>query len=150
MRQRFARSIGAELVLMLVVVGVTAALVAEPPAKAQAAGSGGLVVREGELGPYGYTLTVDPAQTGSNTTHVYLLDSTGQLAEVDEISLSATLSEQAVGPLELAISPAGPGHATGVVRVPLPGEWSFRLDVREGEFDEWSTDIDVPIEGESS
>ena len=75
-----------------------------------------LVVREGQIGPYGYTLTVDPARAGSNTTHVYLLDSTGGLAEVDEISLSATLPEQDVGPLEFAISPAGPGHATGVVR----------------------------------
>ena len=149
-RRRFSRSVAVELVVMLVIVGVTTALVAEPPAKAQAADSGGLVVREGDIGPYGYTLTVDPAQAGPNTTHVYLLDSTGQLAEVDEISLSATLPEQDVGPLELAISPAGPGHATGVVRVPLPGEWSFQLDVREGEFDEWSTDIDVPLERESS
>ncbi len=135
---------------MLVIVGVTAALVAEPRRRRRPPLGRASWCARGQIGPYGYTLTVDPARAGSNTTHVYLLDSTGGLAEVDEISLSATLPEQDVGPLELAISPAGPGHATGVVRVPLPGDWSFQLDVREGEFDEWSTDINVPIERESS
>jgi hypothetical protein len=30
-------------------------------------------------------------------------------------------------------------------QLPLAGDWQLRLDVREGEFDEWSTTIDVPI-----
>jgi hypothetical protein len=29
--------------------------------------------------------------------------------------------------------------------LPLAGEWRLRLDVREGEFDEWSTSVQIPI-----
>ena len=106
MRRGFARSIGAELVLMLVVVGVTAALVG-------AAGKGA-GRRLGRVGGSRSRARPVPrlhahGRSGADrfdTTHVYLLDATGQLAEVDEnSSLSATLPEQAIGPLELAISP---------------------------------------------
>ena len=74
-RRAFARVVGLELALLLIVVGVTTALVAEPPAKAQAAASSGPVSREGKIGPYTYEVTVDPARTGANAVHVYLLDS---------------------------------------------------------------------------
>jgi copper transport protein len=143
-RRAFARAVTAELAILLVVVGVTTALVAEPPAKARAAGAG-LVSREGKVGPYDYTLIVDPARVGSNAVHVYLLDSTGQLADVDEITLAGTLPAVNVGPLEFDLSPAGPGHATGVAQLPLPGDWQVDLHARKGDFDEWSTVIDVPI-----
>jgi copper transport protein len=144
-RRAFARAVTSELLILLTVVGVTAALVAEPPAKAQAAGASGPVSREGRVGPYDYTLTVDPARVGSNAVHVYLLDSSGQLAAVDELTLAGTLPAVDVGPLELELSPAGPGHATGVAQLPLPGDWQLDLHARMGEFDEWSTVIDVPI-----
>jgi hypothetical protein len=77
--------------------------------------------------------------------HVYLLDRKGQLAHADEFALSATLPEVDVGPLEFRTSPAGHGHATAVATLPLPGTWSLQLDVRKGEFDEWSAVMDLPI-----
>jgi copper transport protein len=144
-RHRFARSVGLELALMVVVVGVTAALVAEPPAKAQR-GAQSSVTREGEIGPYRFTLTVDPARQGTNEIHLYLLDSSGGLVPVDEIALSATLPSLDVGPLPLETTPAGPGHVVvTAAELPLAGEWRLRLDVREGEFDEWSTSVQTPI-----
>jgi copper transport protein len=149
-RRAFARVVGLELALLLVVVGVTTALVAEPPAKAQAAASSGPVSREGKIGPYTYEVTVDPARTGANAVHVYLLDRTGQLAHADEVGLSATLPDVDVGPLEFRTSPAGHGHATAVAVLPLPGTWSLELDVRKGEFDEWSAVMDLPIGKDTS
>ena len=144
-KRAFARTVGVELALLLVVVGVTTALVAEPPAKAQAGEVSGPVSREGEIGPYTYTLTVDPAQTGPNAVHLFLLDRNGQLARVDEVAMSATLPEVDVGPLELDTSPGGPGHAIAVAKLPLPGDWRLQLDVRKGDFDQWSASIDLPI-----
>ena len=132
--------------MLVVVVGVTAVLVAEPPAKAQLAVAGDIVSRDGTVGPYRFTLTVDPARIGSNQIHVYLLDSTGSLAPVDEIAVSATLPSVDVGPLRFEATPAGPGH--GIVtaaELPLAGDWQLQLDVRKGEFDQWSTTIDIPI-----
>jgi copper transport protein len=59
--------------------------------------------------------------------------------------LSATLPDLDVGPLELELRPAGPGHATGTAELPLPGDWKLQLDARKGEFDQWSTVLDIPI-----
>ena len=144
-RRSFARAVGLELALLLVVVGVTTALVWLPPGKAQSVASSGPVSREGKIGPYTYEVTVDPARTGPNAVHVYLLDRKGQLAHADEMALSATLPEIDVGPLEFRTSAAGHGHATAVATLPLPGTWSLKLDVRKGDFDEWSAVMDLPI-----
>jgi copper transport protein len=143
-RRRFATAVAVELSLMVAVVGVTAALVAEPPAKAAVAG--GLVSREGKVGPYDYSLTVDPARAGSNEVHLYLLDSTGQPATVDEITVSARLPAANIGPLRMETTTAGPGHAVvTAAELPLAGTWRLELSVRHGEFDSWSTSIDITI-----
>jgi copper transport protein len=144
LRRRFTRAVGVELAVMVAVVGVTAVLVAEPPADARAAG--GSITREGEVGPLLYTLTVDPARVGRNEVHAYLLEPSGQPADVDEIALSATLAEPDVGPVPLEATPAGPGHVVVTAAdLPLPGDWTVQLDVRRGEFDEWTATTDIPI-----
>jgi copper transport protein len=144
LRRRFSRAVALELGVMVAIVGVTAALVAEPPAKAQ--GTGGSVTREGEIGPFLYTLTAEPARVGRNELHTYLLEPTGQPAEVDEIRLAATLTEPDVGPLSLKATPAGPGHVVVTAgELPLAGDWTFQLDVRRGEFDAWTATTDIPI-----
>ena len=97
------------------------------------------------IGPYDFTVTVDPARTGTNEIHLYLLDSTGQPASVDEITLSATLPAADVGPLELKATPAGPGHVLARAQLPLAGDWQLQVTVRKGEFDQWSAVTDLPI-----
>ncbi len=134
---------------MVVIVGVTAALVAEPPAKAQVAAAAGPISRDGKVGPYDFAVTVDPARIGSNAIHLTLLDSAGQLAAVDEITLSATLPAVDVGPLGLKSTPAGPGHVVTQAEFPLAGDWQLEIVVRKGEFDQWSTSVEVPIRKDS-
>ena len=113
-------------------------------------GNRGGAVTGGRVGPYRYTLTVDPARAGSNEIHIYLLDSTGALAPVDEIGVTASLPAADLGPLRFTATPAGPGH--GIVTaadLPLAGRWQLELDVRKGEFDQWSTTIDMSIRKDS-
>lgn len=142
-RRRFSQAISVELALMVLVIGVTTALVAEPPAKAATGAQ--VVTRDGEVGPFAYSLTVEPAVAGRNEVHVYVLDSGGQPAAVDEITLEATLSDLSVGPLALDTLPAGPGHVVASGELPLRGTWLMRVDVRQGEFDEWSTEVPIDI-----
>jgi hypothetical protein len=41
---------------------------------------------------------------------------------------------------------AGPGHAVvTAAELPLAGTWRLELSVRHGEFDSWSTSIDITI-----
>jgi copper transport protein len=145
-RHRFALVVVAELALMTGVIAVTTFLVAEPPAKSRLAAAAGPVSRDGQIGPYGFTVTVDPARVGTSQIHLYLLDSTGQLADVDEVALAATLPSVAVGPLVFQTTKAGPGHrVVPAAELPLPGVWQLQLDVREGEFSSWSASVDIPI-----
>jgi copper transport protein len=149
-RRRFLLSTATELTLVVCIVGVTAVLVAEPPAKAQIAAQAGPVSQEAFVGPFHLEVTVDPAATGPNAIHLYLLDhSTGQPAEVDEVRLAASLPAASVGPLRIPATPAGPGHATAVATFPLVGDWRLRVDVRKGEFDQWSTTLTIPIRKDS-
>jgi copper transport protein len=146
-RRRFLRATAAELALVVCIVGVTAVLVAEPPAKAQIAAEAGPVSQEAIVGPFHLELVVDPARTGTNEIHLYLLDhSTGQPAQVDEVRVAASLPAAGVGPLRLQAVPAGPGHAVvPAATFPLVGDWRLRVDVRKGEFDQWTTTVTIPI-----
>ncbi len=149
-RRRFLTSVALELGLAVVIVGVTAALVAEPPARAQVAASGP-VSRDTTIGPFDLNLVVDPAHTGRNRIHLYLLDSsTGQPAQVAEMRVAASLPAAGVGPLHFPAVPAGPGHGlvTGAT-LPLAGTWRFGVDVRRGEFDQWSASLTIPIRKDS-
>jgi len=145
-RRRFLTSVAVELALAVVIVGVTAALVAEPPARAQTV-AGGPVSRDTKLGPFDLNFVVDPARTGPNRIHVYLLDSsTGQPAQVAEMIVTASLPAAGVGPLHFHAVPAGPGHGlvTGA-NLALAGTWRFGVYVRRGEFDQWNTTLTIPI-----
>jgi copper transport protein len=144
-RRRFTQTAAAELALLAVVLAVSAALVEQPPARAQIAG-GGPYSSTSQLGPFELDATVDPARTGANTIHLYLLQRSGQPANAAEAKLSASLPSAAIGPLRFKPAVAGPGHFTlNSARLPIAGRWSFRLEVRFGAFDQYETTLIVPI-----
>lgn len=144
-RRRFLQVAAVELVLMAVIVGVTAALIAERPAKA--ASSIRSVSVRSHAGPFDLDLEVDPASTGANEMHLYVLSrSTGQPVDVDEVRVAASLPAAAIGPLEFTATPAGPGHTVvAAATFPLAGEWRLLVTVRKGDFDEWATTLLIPI-----
>jgi copper transport protein len=144
-RRRFVGRVAAEIAILLVVVGVTAVLVSERPPKSYAAS--GPVSVDTHIGPFDLNVVVDPAKTGGNQVHLYVLNrTTGQPAAVAEAKVSATLPAASIGPLRFVTTKAGPGHyiATGAT-FPITGAWTLRVDVRRGEFDEWSTTVQTPI-----
>ncbi len=146
----FFRAVSVELVLMVVVVGVTASLIAQPPAKAYVAPSGPFTGTT-QVGPYELDLVVDPATTGANEIHLYLLDRTGRPAKVAEASVAASYPAASIGPLHFRSHPAGPGHyIVPVARLPLAGDWRIAVTARRGEFDEWTGVITTPIRKGSS
>ncbi len=99
------RSLRAEAVLMVAVLGVTAALVSYAPAT----GASGPFSTSETLGPARVELTVDPARAGANELHLYLFDrrSGRQYERVKELTLTARLPERRIGPLTLNAEPAG-------------------------------------------
>jgi copper transport protein len=147
-RRRFFRTTGAELALMAVIVGVTAVLVTEPPARAEVAPRGPYSTFT-ELGALELNLVVDPAVAGANDVHLYVTDRSGQPTPLAEASVSARLPSRSVGPLHLHALAAGPGHL--VVRgahLALPGDWQLTVEGRRGEFESLRQTISVPIRKE--
>lgn len=140
------RALRGELALLLAVIGVTAALAAyAPPISAEAGPFSG----NATAGPARLELTVDPARVGANQVHLYLFDAaTGaQFSGAEEVSLSAALPDQEIGPLPLELRPSGPGHyiAPGAV-FGVAGEWALLVAVRVSAFDQYEAELELPIE----
>lgn len=140
------RALRAEVGLLLVVLGVTAALASyAPPISAQA----GPYSADAVDGRLLTELTVDPARPGLNEVHVYLFDArTGvQFKAAKEVTVGATLPAEDIGPLELELRPAGPGHYVAPsASLGVTGEWTLGVVVRVSAFDQYESEFEVPIE----
>lgn len=144
-QRRFLRAAGAELALVLAIVGVTAVLVTEPPARASVAPHGPYATSVA-LGAVEANVVVDPAQAGPNAIHLYLTDRSGRPVEVDELRLSASLPSKDVGPLHFPTHLLAPGHyAAHGAQLALAGDWQVRIEARRGEFDALTGTVSIPI-----
>lgn len=140
------RALRAEVALVAVVLGVTAALVSYAPSVAEQAGPFAGVT---DVGPARLDVTVDPATPGSNEIHLYLTDpATGaQFSEFEEIDVALRLRSKEIGPIEAELLPAGPGHYVAA-QAPfgVAGDWEMEVRLRLSEFEERSAALEVPIE----
>ena len=140
------RNLRLEVVLVIVVLGVTAALVSYPPSEAESEGpqSG-----ETRIGDAVLEYTVDPATAGPNEVHLYLFDAeTGaQDDSAKGIKVRLELPSADIGPLEVEPTKSGPGHYT-ITAAPfgVQGDWSMRVAVRTSRFDQDEVSVQVPIE----
>jgi copper transport protein len=139
------RALRAEVVLLAVVIGVTAALASyAPPVSAQA----GPFSITTEVGPTTMEMDVDPARVGDNVMHVYFFDArTGApYKKGKELTVTATLPDKRIGPLPLGVHSAGPGHyiVPGAL-LNAPGDWEIDLALRVSEFDQLEEEIEVPV-----
>jgi copper transport protein len=139
------RALRAELALIVVVFGVTAALSAYAPSTFAQAGPFSATTTDG---PAQIELTVDPARVGPNAIHLYLInprDGT-QFTAAKEVDIAATQPAKGIGPLEQVANLAGPGHYIVPVAVlGVPGSWQVRITVRLSDFDESTTTVKVPV-----
>jgi copper transport protein len=144
-RRLFVQRSGLELTLMVVVVAVTAVLVAQPPARAGLQPTGP-VSKDTQIGPYELNLVVQPATAGLNTIHVFLLNRAGGTAKVAAVQVAVSLPSKGIQPLRSDAHRLAPGHWTvHGAQFPLPGDWRLRVSVRRGEFDLFEQTIPVSI-----
>ena len=142
------RSVLVELAVGLVVLALSAVLVGTPPARAEVAQPVDVTLpvqtAAGESGSV--QVSVDPAATGPNTLHVYLLDEQGQLTQPVDIRVSLTEPTQEIGPIDVALEPAGPGHYVGDgMAIPGAGTWTLAVTVRLDEFTAGTASTTFPV-----
>jgi copper transport protein len=164
-RQRFLRTAGAELLIMVAIVAVTAVLVSSEPARMLAmevepgdhtAMPGMAAPAEHEpfegtvqLGDMEAMVMVDPAMPGENTITVTLMDPAAAEG-LTEVSVAASLPSQNIGPLDLKAEPdpAEPGsYVVEGASLSIAGEWDLRIEALQGEFNLLTDNVTVPIRG---
>jgi copper transport protein len=135
-----------EVALIGAVLGVVAVLVSyAPPGETNPGPASGTA----DLGEQVLDYTVDPARIGRNQMHLYLLDAEdgSQFDGAREITASATLRSKDIGPLQVELRKAGPGHYVAPnLQLGAPGEWLVRVEVRTSRFDQSEARIEVDVE----
>ncbi|MCZ2857757.1 copper resistance CopC/CopD family protein [Blastococcus sp. VKM Ac-2987] len=143
------RSVLLEAGVAAVVLALSAVLVATPPARTALAQpvetvlplQGGAGAASGSV-----QVSVDPARPGENALHVYLFDDAGRLTQPAEIRVTLTERSQEIGPLDVDLAPAGPGHFVGDgMAIPGAGTWTLTVTVRLDEFTALSAATDFPV-----
>jgi copper transport protein len=139
------RTLRAEVALVLVVLGVTAALVSYPPPDSLAAGPFDGTAR---LGPLRLEATMDPARVGPNALHLYVLKAADgtPFTGTKELTVTLALPGKGIGPLPERARAAGPGHyVVDSVQLVPAGDWRLHVTSRVSEFDEYDATLRVPV-----
>lgn len=164
-RRRFLRTVAAELLIMVAIVGVTAVLVNSEPSRILAmktqlgehtASHGTETTADEEafegtvlLGDLEAVVIVDPAAAGQNTIRVVFTDPAAA-EQITEVKVAASLPSQNIGPLDFAAEPdpAEPGsYVIEDASLSIPGDWNLRIEALQGEFNLLTESIPVPIRG---
>jgi copper transport protein len=132
------RSVLVELVGAVVVLALSAVLVSQYPAKASAAAPVDVTLplqsASGTDGNGTVQVSVDPARPGPTAVHLDLYDADGQLTQPQQIAVALTEVSQQIGPLDVELAAAGPGHYVGDADLPSAGSWTLTVTVRLDEF----------------
>jgi copper transport protein len=142
------RSVLVEVAVAAVVLALSAVLVGTPPARSQVDRPVDVLLPlEGAAGPSGSVqVSVDPARAGANTLHVYLFDDSGRLTQPAAIEVTLTEPSQGIGPLDVDLQPAGPGHFVGDgMTIPGAGTWTLEVAVRLDEFTATTASTEFPV-----
>ena len=142
------RSVLVEVAVAAVVLALSAVLVGLPPARAAVAQPvDALLPLQSSTGPSGSVqVSIDPARPGGNVLHLYLFDDTGQLTQPAGITVSLTEASQQIGPLDVELQPAGPGHyLADAMDIPGAGTWTLAVSVRLDEFTATTASTEFPV-----
>ena len=133
-----------ELGLGVAVLALTSALVVANPA-GSATGTGSVTV-DAQDDAVAVSLFVEPARTGPNTLHLTLRSPDFGADVYDNVTVRATLASRDIGPLDIALEPAGTNHFTAkAAQFPAAGKWTVTVAVLVSEFDRRVFTLNVRI-----
>jgi len=143
---RLRRSVAIEATVAMAVVAVTAALVNAIPPRAADETAGPALPFSIDLAKAGVriSVTLEPARTGLNDLHVYVIDD-GPLDAL-EVSATMTLAAQDTGPITVPLVKSGAGHWSAFgFPVPIAGIWELEVAALVSEIDLVRVSTDVHI-----
>lgn len=141
---RLRRLLRVEVMIVVAVLGVSAALVSYPPPDAiQAGPASGSTEVEGKLIEY----TVEPARVGSNEVHLYVFDDkTGAPVPVRAMDVSFALPGREIAPIEARTRRVGRGHfVIPSAMLGVKGDWLAEVAIRLSRFEQPIAEFEVEI-----
>ena len=143
------RAVLAELAITAVVLGLSATLVQTTPARTATADVAGAPAGyfSTTLSSQIYSLQVelDPAETGSNSLHLYAYTKDNRPQPVQEWKATAALPSAGIEPITVPLLPLTDNHATGEISLPAAGQWQLRFTVRTSDIDQATVTATVPV-----
>jgi copper transport protein len=145
--QRLNRSLAAEIIGIVAVLGVTSVLVnLTPPRSAQYQTAVNTVGRK-PVRDSNAEVQLTPSAVGSNEVHVYYYDANYQPADIaQQVSVEMSEPDKGIGPIARDADKSGPGHFTASdFQVPTSGTWNLTLVTRLSEFDQERTEFTFTV-----
>ncbi len=125
--QAISRSLRTEAAFGMLVLAVTAALVATPPARVAYRPS---LRRDLVAGPVTVALSANPARSGKLSIHAYTTNADGTLDTSSTVELRATQAERGIKDLEIPLESTEPGHfGSDTIDLPAAGTWTLEVVV---------------------
>jgi copper transport protein len=142
--RRLRTSVGVEVVIAAAVLAATAVLVSTAPARATYSKPVETTVQLAFGGSA--ALSITPARAGANTVSVTVLDPQRRPVDAAQVSMTAALPAEQIGPLPVRLDRTGTGrYETSAAPLPRPGTWELVLRVQKSEFDRDVAQVDVPV-----
>jgi copper transport protein len=136
------RTVAAEALLGVAVVGLAAGLVGLPPRAAPASqafsaslSNAGVVV----------DVSISPGSVGANEVHLVVTPPGGNLAPVTSLTARMALPEANLPESPVTIDSAGPNHYIGAITLPRSGQWTLEIIVEPEPAQTVSLKTTVPI-----
>lgn len=137
------RTVTMEAAVALVVIGLAAVLVSEPPAKEVyvAAASVSSSFTNGDRA----AVTVTPARAGTNSVQVKITGKGSVPFDPQLVEATANQGAAKIGPFPVALKKTGPGLYTASQNLPVKGKWTLTLTITMSEFDKYVTTVTVQV-----
>jgi copper transport protein len=149
------RTVTAEAVLLVAVLGITTVLVEVTPpvnevaeaAEGPETPAGGPFHGEAPIGDGTLTFDVNPGVAGPNTIHLSYIGADGALEQMTEsVTLELELPSANLGPIERELEAFSEGHYIYEGGdLSIPGEWTITVVSRVSRFEEERSPFQVPI-----
>ena len=138
------KSVVVEVVGIAFVIAATSGLVNSPPPGLAEPTNATVSIVQGDRITQ---VELEPAVTGGTVMHVTITSPRGGLDRADEITVTAELASDRIGPIEIETFPASPNHVIADdADFPVAGLWTIEVTARYGDFDQVVFNVDVPVE----
>ena len=137
------RSVVIEVVIAVVILGVTALLVNTPPGRSAESAPVAKVLEGDELS---LDVTVDPADVGENTIHATALTPAGAPLDVQEMELTLRQPDREIAPIDVPLERLGTGHYVAYdFGIPIAGDWVLTASALLDDTSQAVVEGEIPI-----